>query len=138
MLLAARLKEFGLEMHVAPGELILNDDSPAHGAYIVNSGKVCTSLVNDEGVPVWSQTKGADAIIGLASAIAKSTHTFRVIALEPTVVSYIASEKLSKLTLDNPAIASELLALLCREEDEMRSQWARLVGMQKQGNFSVQ
>jgi hypothetical protein len=61
-----------------------------------------------------------DAILGLASASAKSIHAFRAVALEPTVVSYIASEKLAKLTRDNSMIASELLALLCREDEEMR------------------
>jgi hypothetical protein len=55
--LADRLREFACEMHVAPGELILNDDAPAQGAYIIDAGTVCISLVNDEGVAVWSETK---------------------------------------------------------------------------------
>jgi len=129
--LAEHLKEFGCEMHVAPGELILNDNAPVQGVYIVDAGNVCTSLVNDDGVPVWSQTKTAGAILGLASAIAKSAHMVRVVALEPTVLSYIPAEKLVKLILDNPVIVCELLPFLCREKEEMQSQWTRLAGMRR-------
>jgi CRP-like cAMP-binding protein len=78
---------------------------------------------------VWSQVVGKGAILGVASAIAKSVQTFRAVALEPTALSYIPRDKLSKLVLDNTAVGTELIALISAEQAGMQKVWSRLVDM---------
>jgi CRP-like cAMP-binding protein len=111
--------------------VILDANEPPQGTYLVTSGQVCISLVNDSGAPVWSRTVGQGAILGIASAIANEPQTFRAVAIDTTKTSFIEREKLTKLVLDNSRIGIEILAFLSAEVTEARRKWSMLLGTGK-------
>jgi len=122
------LREFGTKMIAPPRSVILNVNEPSEGAYLVTSGRVRLSLVNEDGIPLWSRTVGEGAILGLPSAIAHEPQVWKAEAIQPTQLTFIEREKLSKLVKDNPQIGTEILALLSAEVREVRRKWTMLKG----------
>jgi CRP-like cAMP-binding protein len=120
------LRQFGRDMVVSPAEVILDVNDPPQGAYLVASGRVRLTLVNDEGKALWSRMVGQGAILGLASALGNESHVFRAVAIEPTEMAFIERDRLAKLVRDNPAIGTEILALLSSELTDVRRKWSML------------
>jgi CRP-like cAMP-binding protein len=125
------LRQFGSHMVAPPRAVILDVHEPAQGAYLVTSGRVRLSLVNDDGTPLWSRIVGAGAILGLPSAIADEPQSMRAEAIQPTELTFIEREKLAKLVKDNPAIGSEIVALLSAEVSDVRRKWSMLAGVRR-------
>ena len=122
------LREFGTHM-IAPARcVILEVNERSEGAYLVTSGRVRLSLVNEDGTPLWSRTVGEGAILGLPSAIAHEPQVLKAEAIQPTELTFIERDKLSKLVKDNPQIGTEILALLSAEVREVRRKWTMLKG----------
>ena len=122
------LREFGTQMIAPPHSVILDVNEPSEGAYLVTSGRVRLSLVNEDGAPLWSRTVGEGAILGLPSAIAHEPQVLKAEAIQPTELIFIERDKLSKLVKDNPDFGTEILALLSAEVREVRRKWTMLKG----------
>jgi len=122
------LREFGTQMIAPPCSVILDVNESSEGAYLVTSGSVRLSLVNTDGVPLWSKTVGEGAMLGLPSAIADEPQVLKAEAIQPTELTFIERAKLLKLLKDNPQIGTEILALLSAEVREVRRKWTMLKG----------
>jgi CRP/FNR family transcriptional regulator, cyclic AMP receptor protein len=125
------LRQFGRLMIAPPRSVILDANVPSEGAYLVTSGRVRLSLLNEDGTSLWSRTVGEGAILGLPSAIAREPQSIKAEALQPTELAFIEREKLAKLVKDNPAIGSEVVALLSAELVEVRRKWSMFAGAGK-------
>lgn len=121
-----QLREFGCPMCAPRFSVILDAGEPSEGAYLVTSGRVLLSLLDEDGTPLWSRVLGEGTILGLPSAIVGELQGLKAEAMEPTELTFLERHKLAKLVKDNPQFAVEVVEALGAELRDLNSRWSML------------
>jgi CRP-like cAMP-binding protein len=89
--------------------ILFNHGDPGHTLYIVLSGRVKVSLINDEGREVVLTLSGPGGICGLVAMLDEGPYTGTAMTLEPTISALIPQTRFIGWLRDRPVVHRQLV-----------------------------
>jgi phosphoribosyl 1,2-cyclic phosphodiesterase/CRP-like cAMP-binding protein/CheY-like chemotaxis protein len=99
-------------VQLRPGEVLVHEDQPASGVYLIRTGRVSISINGPEGRPIALGTAGPGEAIGELAAIGGGHHSATVVALNPVVADYVPQDAFLTTLAASPEAMLRLLRLL--------------------------
>ena len=118
--LAAALDSIARAVDVSAGESIFREHDPAHGVYLVRSGRVRTMLVAPDGGVVIDRAVGPGALLGLPAAMCARHFQFNADALEACELGYVEADVLNEFLSFHPELCVDLVQVMSLELIELR------------------
>ncbi len=102
-------------LEVSKGTTIIQQNTPAHDLFFVESGRVSTYLEHANGPPIRLQSTLEDAMVGEIGFYLDQLRTATVIADAASVVYRLSRKALSKMEQEHPVVALELHKLVAKQ-----------------------
>jgi CRP-like cAMP-binding protein/phosphoribosyl 1,2-cyclic phosphodiesterase len=99
-------------VRLLPGEVLVHENQPASGVYLIRTGAVSISLSGADGRQIHIGTAGPGEAIGEMAALGGGHHSATVVALSPVVADYIAQDAFLAILATSPEAMLRLLRLL--------------------------
>ena len=115
-----RLEAVGKPVTQASGAVLFDQGQPGEGAYVLKSGNTRLSLLNDEGVPVWSRMVKPGSILGLPATLGHTPYSLRATAVGPVELVFVRQPKLEELIRQDTTVGTALLKVVSEELVDLR------------------
>ena len=117
------IKEGGLEAgsgrkDFEKGEYIFREDMYPVGLFCIIKGKVKIARLNEDGREQIVRLYGPNDIVGYKSLVMEAPYHASAVAIENTVVGFVAKENFDQMIEENPKIARIFMRILCQNLDE--------------------
>jgi phosphoribosyl 1,2-cyclic phosphodiesterase/CRP-like cAMP-binding protein/CheY-like chemotaxis protein len=99
-------------VRLLPGELLVHEDQPASGVYLIRTGTVSISITGPDGRQIHLGTAGPGDPIGELAALGGGHHSATVVALRPVVADHIPQDAFLATLAASPEAMLRLLRLL--------------------------
>ena len=119
-LVVERLEAVGEPLTHASGAMLFDQGQPGEGAYVLKSGMMRLSLLNDEGTPVWSRTMKPGSILGLPSTLGHTPYSLRATAVGQVELVFVSQRKLEELVRRDTMLGIALLRVISEEQVDLR------------------
>jgi CRP-like cAMP-binding protein/phosphoribosyl 1,2-cyclic phosphodiesterase/CheY-like chemotaxis protein len=94
------------------GEVLVHEDQPASGVYLLRTGTVSISITGPDGRQIHLGTAGPGDPIGELAALGGGHHSATVIALRPVMADYVPQDAFLAILAASPEAMLRLLRLL--------------------------
>ncbi|HWA93680.1 MAG TPA: cyclic nucleotide-binding domain-containing protein [Terracidiphilus sp.] len=101
--------------------ILFQQGDEAHALYILYSGQATLTMTAPNGENVLRETALSGSLFGLPGVVGGVPYSLSVTALAGAKVSYISREDFSKMMLNEPALAVQVLQVLAAEVRSARS-----------------
>jgi len=101
------------------GRVLFAEGEPAHGVYILRSGRATVSISSSEGRVVMLRMAQAGEVLGLNAVLRGSSYDTTVRTLEPSRTDFVSRAELIQLMQQSSAGAYAILRLLSQELTEL-------------------
>jgi CRP-like cAMP-binding protein/phosphoribosyl 1,2-cyclic phosphodiesterase/CheY-like chemotaxis protein len=99
-------------VRLRPGEVLVHEDQPASGVYLLRTGTVSISITGPDGRQIHLGTAGPGDPIGELAALGGGHHSATVIALRPVMADYVPQDAFLAILAASPEAMLRLLRLL--------------------------
>jgi phosphoribosyl 1,2-cyclic phosphodiesterase/CRP-like cAMP-binding protein len=120
-------------VRLLPGELLVHEDQPASGVYLIRTGTVSISITGPDGRQIHLGTAGPGDPIGELAALGGGHHGATVVALRPVVADYIPQDAFLAILAASPEAMLRLLRLLTAR---LRTSDRRIVELASTGLYN--
>jgi phosphoribosyl 1,2-cyclic phosphodiesterase/CRP-like cAMP-binding protein len=102
-------------VRLLPGEVLVHEDQPASGVYLIRTGSVSISISGPDGQEIYLGTAGPGEAIGELAALGGGHHSATVVALSPVVADHLPQDAfLAALAASSEAMLRLLRLLTAR------------------------
>jgi len=115
-----RLEAVGEPATYASGAILFDQGQPGKGAYVLVSGAVCLSLLDNEGSPVWTRMMKPGSILGLPSTFGHTPYSLRATAAGHVELVFVSQLKLEELVRQDTMVGTALLQVVGEELVDLR------------------
>ncbi len=115
-----RLEAAGKPVTQPSGAVLFDQGQPGEGAYVLKSGNTRLSLLNDEGVPVWSRMVKPGSILGLPATLGHTPYSLRATAVGQVELVFVSEPKLEELIRQDTTVGTALLRVVSEELVDLR------------------
>jgi len=109
------------------GKVLLAEGEPAHGIYILRSGRTTSSISSHEGRVVILRIAVGGDVLGLNSVLRSTSYDTTVKTIEPCHTDFISSVDLLKLMDQSKPATCAILKILSRELTELADRTTSLL-----------
>mgnify|MGYP003288361563 CR=1 FL=1 len=99
-------------VRLLPGEVLVQEDQPASGVYLIRTGSASVSISGPDGREIYLGTAGPSEAIGELAALGGGRHSATVVALSPVVADYLPQDAFLATLAASPEAMLRLLRLL--------------------------
>ena len=118
--LAEAVASIGLDVSKLRGEIVFREGSPAHGVFLLRSGRVRATLFALDGTLVIDRVLVPGALVGVPSAMCARQFQFTIEALEPCQLGYVPTNVLSEFLRARPDLCMDVVIMMSDELLELR------------------
>jgi phosphoribosyl 1,2-cyclic phosphodiesterase/CRP-like cAMP-binding protein/CheY-like chemotaxis protein len=99
-------------VRLLPGEVLVHENQPASGVYLIRTGTVSISISGSDGQQIHLGTSGPGEAIGELAVLGGGRHGATVVALSPVVADHIPQDVFLAILATSPEAMMRLLRLL--------------------------
>ena len=125
--LALHLLDYLEEVHLEPGERLIDQGEAADSMYFIENGRLSVYLDMDMDERVRLRTLQRGSSVGEMGLYLHQPRVATVIAEEPSTIYHLDRRALSKMEQDEPRLAASFHAMMVRNLSEMLSLTTRQV-----------
>ena len=104
--------------HFEPGEVIIEQNVPANGIYLIASGEVSVVRQEHDDDPLVLASLGPGDLIGEVSVVLRKNSTARVVAHYPTLTLQLPRSKFLGVVKKHPSVLVELYQVAVQRDEE--------------------
>jgi phosphoribosyl 1,2-cyclic phosphodiesterase/CRP-like cAMP-binding protein/CheY-like chemotaxis protein len=116
-----------------PGEVLVHEDQPASGVYLIRTGTVSIAINGPDGRQIHLGIAGPGEAIGELAALGGGHHSATVVALRPVVADYLPQDAFLAMLAASPEAMLRLLRLLTAR---LRASDMRIVELASTGLYN--
>jgi CRP-like cAMP-binding protein/phosphoribosyl 1,2-cyclic phosphodiesterase len=120
-------------VRLLPGEVLVHEDQPASGVYLIRTGRVSISITGPDGRQIHLGTAGPGEAIGELTALGGGHHSATVVALSPVVADHVPQDAFLAILVASPEAMLRLLRLLTAR---LRASDVRLIELASSGLYN--
>jgi phosphoribosyl 1,2-cyclic phosphodiesterase/CRP-like cAMP-binding protein/CheY-like chemotaxis protein len=116
-----------------PGEVLVHENQPASGVYLIRTGTVSISISGSDGQQIHLGTAGPGETIGELAVLGGGHHSATVVALGPIMADHLPPDAFLAIVAASPEAMLRLLRLLTAR---LRASDARIVELASTGLYN--
>jgi len=120
-------------VRLLPGEVLVHENQPASGVYLIRTGTMSISISGSDGRQIHLGTSGPGETIGELAVLGGGRHSATVVALSPVVADHIPQDVFLTILAASPEAMMRLLRLLAAR---LRASDVRIVELASTGLYN--
>jgi CRP-like cAMP-binding protein/CheY-like chemotaxis protein len=120
-------------VRLLPGEVLVHENQPASGVYLIRTGTMSISISGSDGRQIHLGTSGPGETIGELAVLGGGRHSATVVALNPVVADHIPQDVFLTILAASPEAMMRLLRLLAAR---LRASDVRIVELASTGLYN--